>query len=276
MSDFITGLLATAAGLAALLNTTVMHAFAAVSIDIVPLILLLFADRAATLVGTLKRQGRELYSSTMSAVHWAAMMRQLVQQTFDAVMVLDEHNRISLFNPGAEKMFGCREDEIVGQPVTVLLLRAHMSEEEKARRPQFTFEDSLGTTGVPTIITACRQDGSNFPLEVTITPVESRLTHYKLDRRDTPQTAFVVVARDLTLVTQAQANLERAKDAAEEASRAKSDFLAAMGHELRTPLNAIIGFSEIMQQRMFGTLGSKKRRVRRRHQPGRLTLVGSR
>lgn len=45
---------------------------------------------------------------------------------------------------------------------------------------------------------------------------------------------------------------------AQSASRAKSDFLSVMSHELRTPLNAILGFSEVMQQRLFGPVGSEK------------------
>ena len=48
------------------------------------------------------------------------------------------------------------------------------------------------------------------------------------------------------------------KTRAEEANQAKSTFLASMSHELRTPLNAIIGFSEIMESRMFGPLGAAK------------------
>ena len=46
------------------------------------------------------------------------------------------------------------------------------------------------------------------------------------------------------------------KNRAEEANQTKSKFLANMSHELRTPLNAIIGFSEIMESGMFGTLGA--------------------
>jgi signal transduction histidine kinase len=52
-------------------------------------------------------------------------------------------------------------------------------------------------------------------------------------------------------------HLMAARDAAEAASRSKSDFLANMGHELRTPLNAIIGFSGMMSDRMFGPLNEK-------------------
>ncbi len=54
--------------------------------------------------------------------------------------------------------------------------------------------------------------------------------------------------------------LQALKDTAEQASRAKSEFLATMSHELRTPLNAIIGFSEIIKDEAFGPVGSGKYR----------------
>ena len=63
------------------------------------------------------------------------------------------------------------------------------------------------------------------------------------------------IARQYNLVLE---NLYSAKMDAEQANKAKSNFLASMSHELRTPLNAIIGFSEMITRQYFGPLGSEK------------------
>src|SRR5256885_1400129 len=75
-----------------------------------------------------------------------------------------------------------------------------------------------------------------------------------------PDGGILVTYTDVTEHKRVEADLRRARDEAELASRSKTEFLANMSHELRTPLNAVIGFSDVLSGELFGQLGDRRYR----------------
>ena len=101
-----------------------------------------------------------------------------------------------------------------------------------------------------------RYDSSLLAKDGHTIPVEINCTLFDLDERPT----VIASVRDITERKRFEAELLKAKDAAEQAYRAKSEFLANMSHELRTPLNSVIGFSEILADKTFGPINPKQER----------------
>lgn len=98
--------------------------------------------------------------------------------------------------------------------------------------------------------------------------VSAQTRHKVIERRVEQRTAQLLAAnesnaaleREISERKRAESELRSAKEEAEVASRAKSEFLAMVSHELRTPLNAVIGFSEMLVFEMFGPMGDDRYR----------------
>ena len=173
--------------------------------------------------------------------------RGIMQNVADGIVTIDERGRITSFNAAAERIFGYPVEEALGRNVNMLMSEPDRSaHDDHVRhyvgdgRPRVIGKGAREVIGL-------RKDGGSVDLELATSEMSSG------GRRQ-----FIGVLRDITQRKRVAAELQMAKNRAEEASLAKSRFLANMSHELRTPLNAVIGFSEILHSQMFGPLGSDK------------------
>ena len=179
--------------------------------------------------------------------HESRHLAAIVEQADDAILSVGADHKITLFNHGAERVFGYTAAEALGQPLNLLIPdRFHERHDGHMKRFAEGGEQArqMGDRGE---IVARRKNGEEFPAEASILKLE-------IDG----ETAFTAILRDTTAQKREEQTLLLAKKQAEVASRAKSVFLANMSHELRTPLNAIIGFSQVMLQHVHGLLGHPK------------------
>jgi PAS domain S-box-containing protein len=168
--------------------------------------------------------------------------RKLLALTPDAIYVHVD-TVVVYANAAAVSAFRAREEaDLVGRSIFDIIHPDYRNVAEENMR-------KVVIEGIDTLRMDQRRrrlDGTEFWANTSITPLTWQ-----------GQRAALVIVRDITEQRKSREELVRAMEAAEVANRSKSEFLANMSHELRTPLNAIIGFSEIMQNEMFGPLGSQ-------------------
>lgn len=160
--------------------------------------------------------------------------RAVLESALDCIVSVDNGGRITEFNPAAERTFGYRRQDVIGQDMSTMLLPLPLMSQHIAAMQDYQEGKADAILGHRRMVTARRSDGREFQAEVAV--IASNIS----GRRE-----FTVWLRDITEMRQAADAMLKARIAAEDSSRAKSDFLANMSHEIRTPLNAIIGITEL-------------------------------
>src|SRR5207247_5476219 len=168
--------------------------------------------------------------------------RLMVESVVDyAIFMLDAEGRVASWNAGAEGISGYEADEIIGQHFS----RFYPREDVERSKPQWELELAAGEGRFEEEGWRVRKDGSSYWANVVITGV----------RDDAGELlGFAKVVRDLTERNRVEAELIRAKVAAEKASETKSQFSANMSHELRTPLNSLLILARLLADNVGGNL----------------------
>jgi PAS domain S-box-containing protein len=161
--------------------------------------------------------------------------RSVLELAPDGMMVVDAQGVIQLANAQCEKLFSYPRSELIGQKVE-MLVPVEARDGHEALRRGFVSNPTGRPMGSGGELRGLRKDGSQFPIEIGLSPLPPRLGE---------ESRIAVSIRDITERREQEAALRAEKLKAEEATKAKSAFLANMSHEIRTPMNGIMGMTEL-------------------------------
>ncbi|MGH9860954.1 MAG: PAS domain S-box protein, partial [Candidatus Acidiferrales bacterium] len=193
---------------------------------------MLYSGRPARLVVATDITARKQAEGALRASE--ERFRSVVEAASDAVVSADEAGNIIQFNSAAERIFGSPADEMIGQPLTVLMPPSLRS----AHRAGFERYHSTGEAhvlGKTVELIGLRKNGEEFPIELSLESWRSGENVF-----------FTGLLRDITERKRAEQFLRQQKAELESANHELEAFCYSVSHDLRAPLRGIDGFSQAL------------------------------
>jgi PAS domain S-box-containing protein len=157
-----------------------------------------------------------------------ASYRAIVEDQVDLICRYRADGKLTFVNGATTRFFGKKRQELLGQRFILNELGFPARDFQGKLPESTTFEHELLSA-----------DGKR---------ITHSWTHRAIKDPEGVIMEYQAVGHDVTVRKEAEAALTRAKEAAEAADRAKSEFLAVVSHEIRTPINGVIGFSKLLRE----------------------------